>query len=93
MNEVPISTPFDAGLESFVMQAKDDLAKRLSIPTEQINVLEAASVIWPDGSLGCPKPGMLYTQVQVDGILIRLQVGEQTYEYHGGGGRAPFLCK
>ena len=93
MNEVPISTPFDPGLEQIVAQVKDDLAKRLTIGVDQIEVLEATSVTWPDASLGCPKPGMAYTQVQVDGIRIRLQVGEQIYEYHGGGGRAPFLCE
>ena len=93
MNEVPIPTPLDSGLDSFVTQAKDDLAKRLAIAPEQIELLEASSVTWPDGSLGCPQPGMLYTQVQVDGILIRLRVDQKTYEYHGGGRRPPFLCE
>jgi len=93
MNEVPISTPLDPGMETIVTTAKNDLATRLAIDPGQIELLEAASVTWPDGSLGCPKPGMLYTQVQVDGIRIRFQAGEQVYEYHGGGERPPFLCK
>jgi hypothetical protein len=93
MNEVPIPTPLDPNLEKIVTQAKNDLANQLAIDPGQINLLEVASVTWPDGSLGCPQPDMVYTQVQVDGIRIRFQAGEQIYEYHGGGGRTPFLCK
>ena len=93
MNEVPISTPLDPSLEKIVAQAKNDLANRLAIDPEQIELLKIASVTWPDGSLGCPQPGMEYTQVQVDGLLIRFRVMDSVYEYHSGGGRAPFLCK
>ncbi len=93
MNEVPIPTPFDPSMEKTVTQAKDDLAQRLAIDPGQIVLVEAASVTWPDGSLGCPQPGMAYTQVQVDGLLIRFSAGGRIYEYHGGGGRAPFLCQ
>lgn len=93
MNEVPIPTPLDSNLQKIVTQAKNDLANRLAIDPEQIELLEAASVTWPDGSLGCPQPDMLYTQLQVDGIRIRFRAGEHIYEYHGGGGRAPFLCE
>ena len=85
------STP-SFGQDTFIEKAKEDLAKRLAINPSQIELVEAASVIWPDKSLGCPQPGLEYPQVQVDGILIRLRVGNNVYEYHGGGGRTPFLC-
>lgn len=93
MNEVSLPTPLDPSLEKIVAQAKNDLAQRLAIDPAQIDLVEAASVTWPDGSLGCPQPGMAYTQVQVDGLLIRLRAGDRIYEYHGGGARAPFLCE
>jgi hypothetical protein len=92
-NSTPIPTPFDPGLQKFVTQAKEDLAKRLSIPMDQIELVELQSVVWPDKGLGCPQPGMVYPQVQVDGLLIRFSVGGRIYEYHGGGSRPPFLCK
>ena len=79
-------------MENLVIQAKEDLAHRLSIPIDQIEVLEAKSVVWPDASLGCPQPGMRYKQVPVDGALIRLQTNGQVHEYHSGGGRGLFLC-
>jgi hypothetical protein len=93
MNKVPVPTPLDPSLGKIVTQVKNNLAQRLGIEPEQIELVEAASVTWPDGSMGCPKPGMAYTQVQVDGLLIRLRAKDRIYEYHSGGARAPFLCE
>ncbi|MGD9100395.1 MAG: hypothetical protein PVF45_07935 [Anaerolineae bacterium] len=82
-----------SGLQKLVDQAVHDLAERLDIGTEQIEVVEARAVVWADGSLNCPQPGMAYIQVQQEGVLIRLRVGKRVYNYHGGGGRAPFFCE
>ena len=88
-----IPSPSNPALQGLVMQAKEDLARRLSIEVDQIELIEVSAVVWPDGGLGCPQPGMVYTQVQHDGSLIRLRVGKRIYNYHSGGGRAPFLCE
>jgi hypothetical protein len=93
MNGSPITPPFDASVQALVDQAKADLAKRLSVSADQIEVQDVSTVTWPDGSLGCPKPGMAYTQVLVDGMRIHLTSGGQVYDYHSGSGRAPFLCE
>ena len=87
------SPPVDAGLRNLIDKAINDLANRLSISAAEISLLEATSVVWPDASLGCPQPGMMYIQVPEDGLLIRLQAGDQVYEYHSGGIREPFLCE
>lgn len=79
-------------LQSLVEKAKEDLAGRLSVPASQIDVLEARDVVWPDSSLGCPKPGMLYMQALTPGYLIRLRADGQDYEYHAGRSRSVFLC-
>jgi hypothetical protein len=84
---------FAPDLEPLIAQAKIDLSQRTGIGVDKINVVGIEAVEWPDGSLGCPQPGMLYTQVQVDGLRIFLLVGVNTYEYHSGGGRQPFLCE
>ena len=86
------STLADAGLQALIDKAITDLAKRFSISADQIRLLDAKPVIWPDASLGCPQPGMAYVQVQEDRLLLRLQAGDQIYEYHSGGTRDPFLC-
>jgi hypothetical protein len=85
--------PVQPGLETLVKQAREDLARRLSIALEQIEELEARSVVWPDGGLGCPEPGLAYTQVPRDGVLIRLRAQGRVYSYHGGSGTPPFLCE
>jgi hypothetical protein len=93
--KMPSSLPLpdDAGLQNLIEKAKTDLSQRLAISPDQITLLEATSVVWPDASLGCPQPGMVYIQVPEDGLLIRLQVGGQIYPYHSGGFRDPFLCE
>jgi hypothetical protein len=73
--------------------AKADLARRRAIAPEAIVVVEVRDVVWPDAGLGCPRPGMAYKQVPVDGLLIRLESGGQLFEYHSGGGKPPFLCE
>jgi len=88
-----IPPPSSAGLQRLVAEAKEDLAGRLAIPTEQIDLVELSPVVWPDGGLGCPEPGVAYTQVQVEGLLIRLRAGKRIYPYHSGGGTSPFLCE
>lgn len=85
--------PVDPALQSFVDRAVADLARRRDVDPAAIAVLEARAVVWPDGSLGCPRPGLEYTQVLQEGVLIRLQLGDRTYAYHGGGSRMPELCE
>ena len=89
----PVPAPPDPGLRQFVRLAQEDLARRLAVPADQIELVEVRDVVWPDKGLGCPQPGMAYLQVQVDGLLIRLRAGGRLYEYHSGGDRPPFLCE
>ncbi|MGH3649360.1 MAG: hypothetical protein ACRDU9_01525 [Acidimicrobiia bacterium] len=69
-----------------------DLARRLGVGPDEIEVLKVEAVTWPDGSLGCPEPGKIYTQALVDGHRIVLQHDERVYLYHSGQGDEPFLC-
>jgi hypothetical protein len=70
-----------------------DLAHRLDIRPEEVTVVREVEVTWRDGSIGCPLPGMAYTQALVDGVLIELEADGRRYEYHSGGRRALFLCE
>jgi hypothetical protein len=80
-------------LKPLVDAAVADLAQRLGIPAVDVCVADARSVVWPDRSLGCPRPGLQYPQVPQDGVFIRLQARGRSYAYHGGGSRSPFLCE
>jgi hypothetical protein len=92
-NPEAVVTPTTADQREQVNQATEDLAGRLNIPAEQIQLIDIASVVWSDGSMGCPQPGMFYTQALVEGLRIRLGVGERIYHYHSGRNQAPFLCE
>lgn len=79
-------------LDEAVRLARQDLAERLEIGPQQISLIEARRVTWQDGSLGCPEPGMMYTQALVEGYRIRLEADGRNWSYHGAQGRKPFLC-
>jgi len=74
-------------------EAVADLAGRLDVPEGEVAVEAVEEVTWRDGSLGCAEQGTMYTQALVDGSRITLRVGDQTFEYHAGGRRTPFLCE
>lgn len=85
-------TPASPFLQALVSQAITDLADQLMIEASQVELIEVRAMVWPDGALGCPQPGLAYTQVQREGALIRLRVGKTIYHYHTGG-QEPFLCE
>lgn len=82
-----------SSMEEMVARAVADLARRLSLDEDEISLLEARNVTWPDTSLGCPEPGTMYAQVLQPGVLIRLSAADQMYFYHGVADGEPFLCE
>lgn len=86
-------TPIEPEMQQLIAQAKADLARRLSIKPEEIELVEARQVDWPDSSLGCPEPGGEYLHVWIVGELIVLRVENHVFEYHSGNNRPPFLCQ
>ena len=72
--------------------ALDDAANRSTTARADIKVTSAEPVTWPDGSLGCPRPGMVYTQALVPGFRIVLQAGEQVLNYHSSSRGRPLFC-
>ncbi|NIK58891.1 hypothetical protein [Kribbella shirazensis] len=89
----PTSSPTGSAGGTVVDQAKADLSKRLGVDAAAVTVVSSEEVTWPDGSLGCPEPGMRYTQALVPGNRTVLEAGGKQYAYHSGGHRAPFLCE
>jgi len=87
------SPDVDPTFKTLVDQAVADLATRLNIDASNIVTVSAQAMSWPDGSLGCPQPGMLYTQAIVDGAQIELSVDGTSYSYHSGSSGSPFLCQ
>lgn len=78
----------DDAREHAIAVAKETLGRELGIDVRRIAVAEAGVAEWRDGSLGCPRPGMFYTQALVSGYRILLSVASATYELHVAGDRA-----
>jgi hypothetical protein len=77
------------GAQPIVDAAIADVARRHSVEAQ---VVEVESVTWRDGSLGCPRKGMMYTQALVPGWRIVLASGDRSFEYHSGLRGPPFPC-
>lgn len=82
----------ELSIDQQVEGARLDLAKRLGIDVNAITIKSARSVNWGSGALGCPKPGMNYTQALVPGLRVLLEVDGVVYYYHGSKGRSLFNC-
>lgn len=55
-------------------------------------LVSAEQVVFNDGSLGCPTPGQSYTQAQIDGMRVIVEVDGVRYDYRFGTGPTPTLC-
>ena len=85
--------PSPSSLQNLIEKATEDLARRLSVPTQQIQIVEAREVVWPNSSLGCPQKGMVYADVLTPGYLIILQFDNREYEYHSSKGTEVIYCQ
>ncbi len=79
--------------DSILSAARNDLAGKLDIDAASIEVREAASVVWDDGSLGCARPGEIYTQATVPGYRIVLEYEDRRYDYRASERGYLFLCE
>jgi len=59
-----------------------DAARRFDVPESSVVLARAEQMTWSDGSLGCPKPGMSYTQALVPGYRVVARTAEREILYH-----------
>jgi len=91
---IPLATePLSTKGEEMARLSVADLGKKLKINAEQITVVKITPTIWRDASLGCPKPGIDYIQVETAGYLISLEAGGKVYDYHTEEGKRVRLCE
>ncbi len=88
----PGGEPIPPGAEAAVGQAKKDLAARQGVDENSVAVVGVEPVDWPDTSLGCPEPGMMYAQVVTPGYKIHLSCGKERYTYHSDRGTQVVFC-
>lgn len=88
----PGTKTMPANLQSIIEAATQDAATRMNIDRAAIEVVRAEQVTWSDGSLGCPAPGMLYTEALVPGYRVLLRAGDETFDYHAAANGHLALC-
>jgi hypothetical protein len=59
-----------------------DAVRRAGNPSAHAALASAELVTWPDASLGCPQPGVGYTQALVPGWRMTVQAGGVSLLYH-----------
>jgi len=84
--------PMPMNLNTQIAIARTDLADRLGVDIESVKLSGAKTVTWRSGALGCPEPGMSYTEALVPGSVIYLQTDNMLYAYHAKFAEEPFYC-
>lgn len=67
-----------------IAKCKTDLAKRLDLQSEDINLIQTQPVNWPDTALGMPEAGRMYAQVITPGLRVILETRNTRYLYVTG---------
>lgn len=92
---IALSSGYDSSMKpscppDVLIRIQGDLRSR-GIDPERLTVVSVTARTWRDGSLGCPEPGMFYTQALVEGHRVVVEIDGITHDYRVGGGRVR-LC-
>jgi hypothetical protein len=79
LEDPALATP-DADVEAEPALAA--IASELGVARDDLDVVEVTPQVWPDTSLGCPRPDMLYAQVITPGFQILVDVNGDRIEFH-----------
>ena len=79
---VPVEPPFGAGLERLIEKAKQDLGRRVGIPSQEIELVRVEMAEWPDTRLGCGESGLTRLPVAIPGYRVILSARGWEYVYH-----------
>lgn len=89
-SSVPADPPASAGPSLPVGEVPNDLVAQViadaaagaGVEESEVQLVSAEAVTWSDGSLGCPEPGMMYTQALVPGYRVVLSIDGEELSFH-----------
>ena len=90
--EVPSTTDTVDPPKTHMEAIRADLDGR-GVSGSDATLVEAHRKTWDTGALGCPAPGVNYTEALVDGWQVVVKVGDKTYDYRFGSSSSPKLCE
>ena len=80
------------GLPAALREAvRADAARRAGVAAGAVRLARAEAVTWSDGALGCPQPGLAYTQALIPGWLLVAEAGGRQLRYHADGAGTRWL--
>src|SRR4030081_3530373 len=74
------SSPTDP--QPAVDAALSDAAAHLGVSSASLTVDQVEPREWSDSSLGCPKPGQMYSQIVTPGYVVIISGAGRQLEYH-----------
>jgi hypothetical protein len=86
-------TPSNADSQASVDAALADAAAHLGVSRADLQVEQVEAREWGDSSLGCPRPGLMYSQVVTPGYLIVISGAGKQLEYHSDARGRVVLCQ
>ncbi len=95
--QMPLPSPSNGSAgavpDEILQAAIADAARETGVDPSTITVTSAVPETWTSGALGCPEPGVLYTQALVPGYRIKLDAGGKQLEYHASESGTVKLCR
>ena len=78
--------------QELIDEAIEVAAAETGVSADEIEVVTAEAVTWPDGAIGCPEEGMGYTQALVPGYRVILDIDGEEIHLHAGSDGQFFPC-
>lgn len=70
-----------------------DAAASLGVDPSAVKIVGAEARTYGDSSLGCPRPGEMYTQAIVDGYQVIVEADGRQLDYRGSGPGRFRICE
>lgn len=79
---------------SLVQIAQNQAASLLGTTADRLTLTASFSTEWPDSSLGCPQPGMAYSQIVTPGWVLTFDTddGATELDVHTDDGSRAVIC-
>jgi hypothetical protein len=88
----PASSP-TPDAQAVIAAVQQAAADQVGLSPADVHVQQVEAHQWGDSSLGCPRPGLLYSQVVTDGFLVVVTAADKTLEYHSDARGRVVLCQ
>ena len=80
-------------LSRFTEAIARDLGQQIGVAAEDIRLVSAEPVVWPNGALGCPMEGTDYIEMQIQGLRLTFEADGNLYTFHTDGNSNYVFCR